>query len=102
MPILQKDEDQDDFVKSLRIYKMKKNQTIYLLENAIYNNVFSTLRNYNYNLKNRNPKILIDTLFEVLIKTTTYSIQTIKQELFALDRNKFDSLRHYLNRTIYL
>ena len=43
VPTPQEDEDQDNFVESLRIYKMEKNQAIHLLENAIYNDVFSTL-----------------------------------------------------------
>ena len=75
---------------------------MYLLENAIYNDVFSILQNYGYNLKNRDPKVLIDTLSKILTKTTTCFIQTIRQELFALNAGKFDNLRYYLNRTTYL
>ncbi len=73
-----------------------------MLENVIYNDVFSILQSYSYDLKNRDPKVLMDILFKVFTKTTICSIQTIGQELFALDINKFDNLRHYLNRAIYL
>ncbi len=102
IPISQENEDQDDFAESFRTYKIKKSQTMYLLENTIHNDVFSTLWSHSYNLKNRNPKILIDTLSEILTKTTTCSIQTIKQKFFTLNINKFDNFRYYLNQTTYL
>ena len=57
---------------------MEFNKTMHLLENAIYNDVFSTLRSHNYNLTNSNPKVLIDILTEVLTKTTTGSVQSIE------------------------
>jgi len=81
---------------------MELNKIIHLLENAIHNDIFSTLHNHNYNLTNSNPKVLIDTLIEVLIKATTGSVQSIEQELFAINTESFNNLRHYLNRTTYL
>ncbi len=67
-------EDQGDFAKAFRTYKIEKSQAMHLLENAIVEDVFSTLRNHSYNLKNRNPKVLIDYLIKILTKTTTCSI----------------------------
>ncbi len=74
----QEDEDQDDFAESLRTYKIEKSQAIYLLKNVIYNDVFSTLRNHSNNLKNRDPKVLMDILSKVLTKTTTCFVQIIR------------------------
>ncbi len=34
---------------------------MHLFENAIINDVFATLRSYNYNIENQNLKVLIDT-----------------------------------------
>ena len=102
MSISQENKDQNDFVENLRIYKMEKSQTMHLLENAIYNDVFLTLQSHSYNLKNCDPKVLMDILSKVFTKITTCSIQIIGQELFVLNASKFDSLRYYLNRAMYL
>ncbi len=50
---------------------MEFNKTIYLLENAIHNDIFFTFRNYGYNFINFHPKVLIDILTTVLIRTIT-------------------------------
>ncbi len=75
---------------------------MYLFENMIYNEAFETLRSYGYDLENRDPKTLMDTLFEVFTKTTTGSVQSIRAKLFTFDTDKFDSLRYYFNRTTFL
>jgi len=81
---------------------MKLNKTIYLLENAIYDDVFSIFRSYSYNFINSNPKILMDILTSVLTRTTTGSVQAIRTKLFNIDTESFDFLRIYFNRVTYL
>ena len=101
-PVPGEDEDQEDFSQRLKEHKKERNQAMHLLENAIHDDVFDTLRSHGYDLLNSDPKVLMDTLNTVLTKATTGSIQSMGQELFSLDADKFDSLRHYLNRATYL
>jgi len=96
------DEKQNTFIEYCKVYSIELNKTIHLLKNAIYDNIFSTFRNYSYNFINSNPKVLIDTLTSVLTRTTTRSVQPIKVELFNINAESFDFLRTYLNRAIYL
>jgi len=96
------DKTQGEFQDRLKHYNRKLNKAIHILENAIYKNIFDTLRSYNYNDENSDPKVLIDTLTKVFIKNTIGFIQSIEEELFTMNAKGFDSLQTYFNRTIYL
>jgi len=86
----------------LKHYNRELNKAIYILENAIYKDIFDTLYNYNYNDENSDPKVFVDILTEVFIKNTIKFIQSIKKELFTINVEGFDSLQVYFNRAIYL
>ncbi len=77
-------------------------KAVHLLENAIPDDAFDTLRSHCYDLENRDPNIPMDTLTEVLAKTTMGSVQGMGAELSTLDAEKFDSFRHYLNQATFL
>jgi hypothetical protein len=98
-PTLRENENQDDFVERQREHRMERGQTMHLIENAIHDEAFETLRSYGYDLENRDPKTLIDTLSEVFIKTTTGSVQSMGAELFTLDADNFDITRPARNAT---
>jgi len=68
------DEEQDTFIERYKVYNIEFNKTMHLLENAIYDDMFSTFWNHGYNFTNSNPKVLIDTLTSVLIRATTGSV----------------------------
>ena len=86
----------------MKHYNRELNKAIYILENAIYKDIFDTLYNYNYNDENSDPKVFVDILTEVFIKNTIKFIQSIKKELFTINVEGFDSLQVYFNRAIYL
>ena len=74
-------------------HDMERSQAMHLLENFIHD-VFTTLRSHGYDLQNRDPKVLMDTLSTVLTKATTGSVLSMGAELFnTLDAEKFDPLR---------
>jgi len=86
----------------LKYYNRKFNKVIYILENAIYKDIFDIFRNYNYNDENSDPKVLIDILTEVFIKNIIRFIQSMEKELFIMNTKGFNSLQIYFNRVIYL
>ncbi len=75
---------------------------MYLLKNAIYDDIFFILRSYSYDFINFNLKVLINILTLVLTRATTGSVQVIGIELFNIDTELFDFLQIYFNRIIYL
>ncbi len=75
---------------------------MHLFENTIIDDVFAILRNYGYNLENRDFKVFIDTFVMILTKTTIRSIQSIGRELFTFEAELFDFFRTYFNRATYL
>src|SRR6266566_4256961 len=96
------DETQGEFQNRLKYYNRELNKAIHVLENAIYKDIFDTLRSHGYDDKNSDPKVLVDILTEVLIKNTTGSIQSMGEELFTINAKGFDNLRAYFNRATYL
>jgi len=93
---------QGEFQDRLKYYNREFNKAIYVLENAIYEDIFDIFCSYSYNDENSDPKVLVDILTEIFTKNTTGSIQSIGKELFTMNTEGFDSLQTYFNRIIYL
>ena len=71
-------ENQNGPVERQQEYRVERGQAMHLFENTVYNEAFEIWRSYGYDLENRNPNILTDTLSEVFIKTITNSNKGIK------------------------